>query len=161
MAKKKGGRRGQADDRKRDVPMAEEGQMYARVLRMLGNGRLVAKCQDTNERACRIRGSMRKREWVRTGDTVLVSLREFDDTKADVIHRYQPVDVQKLARAGEKVVIVTDADTHVQDDAFAFEAASDDDEDEGLPMKYVRQMPDSESSGDEEEPGTDIDWERI
>ena len=52
---------------------------------MLGNGRLEAHCFDGVRRLCHIRGKMRKRVWVNAGDIVLISLREFQDNKGDVI----------------------------------------------------------------------------
>ena len=58
---------------------------YAQVLRMLGNGRLEAHCMDGVKRLCHIRGKMRKKVWVNTGDIVLVGLRDYQDEKADVI----------------------------------------------------------------------------
>lgn len=129
MNKKKRTRgKGQKDHRHRDVPVCDDdGQMYARVLRMLGNGRLVAKCVDGTERQCRIRGSMRRREWVRPGDTVLVALRPFEgDDKADVIHRYDASDVAKLERMGEAVRIAADADEEAMDEYVTFEGDDED-----------------------------------
>ena len=37
-----------------------------------------------------IRGSMRKRVWIDVGDLILVSVRDFDRSKVDVIHKYTP-----------------------------------------------------------------------
>jgi initiation factor 1A len=42
------------------APFAE----YAKVLKMLGNGRLEAYCYDGITRLCHIRGKMRKQVWV-------------------------------------------------------------------------------------------------
>lgn len=100
------------EDGKREVPVREEGQTYARVTKMLGNGMLLATCVEGVERLCKIRGSMWRREWVHPGDVVLVALRDFQDTKADVVFKYQDHEVQYLKRMGEEV---------------AFEAADDDD----------------------------------
>ncbi len=58
---------------------------YAQVLRMLGNGRLEAHCMDGVKRLCHIRGKMRKKVWVNSGDIILVGLRDYQDEKADVI----------------------------------------------------------------------------
>merc|ERR1712167_151928 len=58
---------------KRELIFKEEGQEYGQVLRMLGNGRLEAYCFDGTKRLCHIRGKMRKKVWVCTGDIVLVS----------------------------------------------------------------------------------------
>lgn len=93
----------------RELVMRQEGQLYARVTKMLGNGRVTAMCGDGVERLCKIRGSMRKRVWVRVGDAVLVGLREFQDAKADVIHKYTDAEVARLRRLGEDVVLATSA----------------------------------------------------
>ncbi len=123
MKKKRGRKPGGGEAHRGDAPVCEEGQVYGRVIKMLGNGRLVAKCSDGQERQCRIRGNMRRREWVRPGDAVLVALRPFEDDKADVIHRYEPADVTRLDRQGERIRI---EDEHEQEDGVVFE---DDDED--------------------------------
>lgn len=57
---------------------------------MLGNGRLEAQCFDGEKRLALIRGKMRKKVWINTGDIILLSLREFQDEKADVIQKYTP-----------------------------------------------------------------------
>jgi translation initiation factor 1A len=86
----------------------EDGQEYAQVVKMLGNGRLEALCFDGEKRLAHIRGKMRKKVsvhcrcvhdlfcltdalhqvWINQGDIVLLSLREFQDGKADVIVKY-------------------------------------------------------------------------
>lgn len=42
------------------------------VEQMVGGDRLRVKCDDGNERICRIPGKLRKRVWIRAGDLVLV-----------------------------------------------------------------------------------------
>lgn len=39
----------------------EDGQEYAQVVKMLGNGRLEANCFDGTSRLCHIRGKLRKK----------------------------------------------------------------------------------------------------
>lgn len=39
--------------------------------------------------------------WITTGDIILLSLREFQDDKADVIHRYTPDEARNLKTYGE------------------------------------------------------------
>eukprot|EP00920_Eleutheroschizon_duboscqi_P020712 GHVT01048924.1.p1 GENE.GHVT01048924.1~~GHVT01048924.1.p1 ORF type:complete len:121 (-),score=45.75 GHVT01048924.1:548-910(-) len=68
---------------------------------MLGNGRLEAYCFDGIKRLCHIRGKMRKRVWVNSGDIVLVSLRDFQDAKGDVIAKYTPDEARSLKAYGE------------------------------------------------------------
>jgi translation initiation factor 1A len=48
------------------------GQEYAQVIKMLGNGRLEAKCFDGTTRLAHIRGKLRKKVWVNQGDIILL-----------------------------------------------------------------------------------------
>jgi initiation factor 1A len=52
------------DDDKRELVFKEDGQEYAQVTKMLGNGRLEAQCFDGEKRLAHIRGKMRKKVWV-------------------------------------------------------------------------------------------------
>ena len=93
---KKGGKKGRRGkntdiDTVKHITYKEDGQEYAKVTKMLGNGRLLAKLADdklSSEKICIIRGKMRKRVWINTGDIILVSLRDFQDNKCDVIEKY-------------------------------------------------------------------------
>ena len=104
-AKGKGGknrRRGRNDDEaKRELVFKDESQEYAQVVRMLGNGRLEALCFDGEKRLAHIRGKMRKKVWINNGDIILLSLREFEDGKADVIQKYTPDEARSLKQHGE------------------------------------------------------------
>jgi translation initiation factor 1A len=80
--------------------LKEDGQEYGQVLRMLGNGRLDAQCFDGTKRLCHIRGKMRKKVWVNQGDIVLISLRDFQDGKADVILKYTAEEARRLKQLG-------------------------------------------------------------
>lgn len=82
------------DDKK--LITKEELETYGQVLNALGNNRMLVKCFDGKERICNIRGSMRKKIWISKNDIVLVSLREFQDDKADIIYKYDNSEVRKL-----------------------------------------------------------------
>jgi len=88
------------------------------VLRMLGNGRLEAYCIDGVKRLCHIRGKMRKKVWVNTGDIVLLGLREYQDEKADVILKYMADEARSLKQYGELPdnIRVNDTDALIDDD---------------------------------------------
>jgi translation initiation factor 1A len=79
----------------------EEGQEYAQVTKMLGNGRLEAQCFDGTKRLAHIRGKMRKKVWINQGDIILLSLREYQDEKADVIQKYTADEARNLKTYGE------------------------------------------------------------
>jgi len=130
-SKGKGGgknrRRGKnTNDDKRELILKEDGQEYAQVMRMLGNGRLEAKCVDGKTRLAHIRGKMRKKMWVNQGDIVLCGLREFQDGKCDVIHKYQPDEANRLKAQGElpnELDVLDPSMDAAQDDCvFEFEA---------------------------------------
>lgn len=114
--KGKGGknrRRGKNEnEEKRELIFREDGQEYAQVLRMLGQGRLEAQCMDGVKRLCHIRGKMRKKVWVNVGDIVLLGLREYQDEKADVILKYMADEARNLKAYGElpENIRVNDAD---------------------------------------------------
>lgn len=104
--KGKGGksrRRGKNDTfgEKRELITKDEGQEYAQVLRMLGNGRLEAFCFDGSKRLAHIRGKLQKKVWINTGDIILISLREYQDDKADVIYKYNADEARALKASGE------------------------------------------------------------
>ena len=111
--------------------MRGEDQRYGCVTAMLGNGRVTVMCDDDIPRRCKIRGSMRRREWVRVGETVLVCLRpDLSGSSArqaedvgDIVHRYLPAELLWLARAGEPVRIAPDAEE--ADHFVAFEEDAD------------------------------------
>ncbi|ORZ01728.1 hypothetical protein BCR43DRAFT_487406 [Syncephalastrum racemosum] len=104
--KGKGGknrRRGKNENEgvKRELIFKEEGQEYAQVTKMLGNGRLEAQCFDGIKRLAHIRGKLRKKVWINQGDIILLSLREYQDEKADVLLKYNPEEARSLKQAGE------------------------------------------------------------
>ncbi|KAI4305718.1 hypothetical protein L6164_029067 [Bauhinia variegata] len=91
----------EADDEKRELVFKEDGQEYAQVLRMLGNGRCEATCIDGTKRLCHIRGKMHKKVWIAAGDIILVGLRDYQDDKADVILKYMADEARLLRAYGE------------------------------------------------------------
>ena len=61
---------------------------------MLGNGRLEALCFDGSKRLAHIRGKLRKKVWINQGDIILLSLRDYQDEKGDVILKYSADEVR-------------------------------------------------------------------
>jgi len=64
----------------------EADQDYARVIRMLGNRRVVCFCNDGRERVCKIRGALckgPKKKRIDIGDIVLISFRDFEDSDTE------------------------------------------------------------------------------
>lgn len=79
-----------------------EGTEYGVVTKMMGGGRVETRCfADGVVRNCSICGRMRKKIWISVGDVVLISLRDFQDSKADVVHKYTVDDCRRLKAMGE------------------------------------------------------------
>lgn len=139
---------------KRELIFKEDGQEYAQVTKMLGNGRLEAMCFDGIKRLCHIRGKLRKKVspfsmsllpclilifiqvWINQGDIILVGLRDYQDAKADVILKYNADEARNLKTYGEipDSVKVTDTvnfvDDGLDDDIeFGDDSGEEDDED--------------------------------
>lgn len=106
MAKKaKGGkhqkRKKSEGAEKRELEFKDAGQEYGQVVRSLGDGRFECYCYDGKTRLGIIRRKLWKRVWVTAGDIVLVSLREFQDDKGDIIHKYSAEEARKLKQYDE------------------------------------------------------------
>ena len=125
---------------KRELIFKEDGQEYAQVVRMLGNGRLEALCFDGKTRLGHIRGKMRKKVWVSQGDIVLCGLRDFQDQKCDIILKYSADEARNLKAYGE-----LPAEAKINEDEQFNES-----EDAGCPFEFGE--PD-----DAEEGGVDLD----
>jgi len=89
------------ENEKRELVFKEDGQEYAQVTKMLGNGRLEAQCFDGTKRLCHIRGKLRKKVWINQSDIILIGLRDYQDNKADVILKYTPDEARNLKAYGE------------------------------------------------------------
>ena len=80
----------------------EEGQEYAQITACKGNCRFDVLCFDGKERIAILCGSMRKRKYVNMRDVVLVSLRDFEDKKCDIIDTYDDTQV-RLLKSGKHI----------------------------------------------------------
>lgn len=114
---------------KRPLLLREEGQEYAKINKLLGDGRMDCLCFDGAQRIAQVRGKLRK--WCRMtpDDIVLVSLREFQDHKADIIHKYFPEEIRKLQKMCEiPNNIKYNEEEEEEQDTFVFEKIQEDDE---------------------------------
>lgn len=103
---------------------------------MLGNGRLEAQCFDGVRRLATIRGKLRKKTWINNGDVILLSLREFQDGKGDVILKYTADEARSLKSYGElpesAKINDTDAFGGGEDGDCGFEFDNSDSDDESV-----------------------------
>ena len=86
---------------KRELIFAEDGQAYAYVTDARGDGRYTVFCNDLRERIAILRGKMWKRCWIRRCDVILVTLRDYQDGKCDIVHKYNGEEILRLMSVGE------------------------------------------------------------
>ena len=82
------------------TPRKDQRELLGTVTGMLGGSRVTVVCMDNTTRMCRIRGKMKKRTWVREGDTVIVVPWEIQDEKGDVVWRYTGPQTDWLGKKG-------------------------------------------------------------
>ena len=82
------------------MPNKKVNEMFALAEQILGGRRVTVLCADGETRMARIPGKMRRRQWVREGDLIIVWPWDFQDAKADVKHRYTKTQSMYLSRKG-------------------------------------------------------------
>lgn len=82
------------------MPNKKVNEMFALAEQILGGRRVSVLCADGETRLARIPGKMRRRQWVREGDLIIVWPWDFQDAKADVKHRYSKTQSMYLSRKG-------------------------------------------------------------
>ena len=106
------------------MPNTKVNEMFAIAEQILGGRRVTVLCADGETRMARIPGKMRRRQWVREGDLIIVWPWDFQDSKADVKHRYTKTQSMYLSRKG---VLPPDVDL------FGMNTQADDfDDEDGL-----------------------------
>ena len=159
--KRKGGKKNNAFD-ERELQFAEEMQNYGQVLRLLGDSRLEIQCTDGMKRIGHIRGTMRKKIWIAMGDVVLVSRREYEDDKCDIILKYTEEEVRKLKSLNEipESIKLPENENKPNEDADIVFGSDDDDKpndtDKKKKWKKEKEVSDSDDIS-EEEKDLDID----
>jgi translation initiation factor 1A len=118
--------------------LKEKDQEYASVTKLLGHSRVSATFYDNNlkrerEINCVLRpGLKKKRQWAKMGSIILISLRDFEKDRADVIHVYNDDEARKLRN---KNIINSNLFNKDDDKDDEFDFNGEDDEEEIKPAK--------------------------
>ncbi|MEE3303925.1 MAG: translation initiation factor eIF-1A [Candidatus Thermoplasmatota archaeon] len=91
---------GASDKIRVTLPNKKINEMFAIADQILGGRRVRAVCDDGESRLARIPGKMRRRQWVREGDLIIVQPWDFQDSRADVRMRYTKTQSIYLSRKG-------------------------------------------------------------
>ena len=138
MVKNKGGKKTKGKARKsyytvemslKDLRKVDD-QEYAHIAEVHGDGRYGLICYDKVKRLGIMRGSLRRKVRAKKSDIVLVSLRDFQDSKCDIIAHYKPEEVDKLVKAKEmsySFVRTGELKNEIHDELGSSESESEDD----------------------------------
>jgi translation initiation factor 1A len=70
------------------LPKKWNREQFAYAESMLGANHVRVRCSDGVTRMGRIKGTMKKRTWIREGDTLIIAPWSFQDDKCDIVFRY-------------------------------------------------------------------------
>lgn len=96
---------------KRAIAFKDDMQEYVVMIKMLGDRRIMVRLPDTSEKLAIIPGRFRKRCWMKAGDVLLASYREFQANKLDIVHKYTPDEARQLVGYKEIPPFFLDATT--------------------------------------------------
>lgn len=130
------------------MPNRKINEMFALAEQILGGRRVTILCEDGETRLARIPGKMRRRQWVREGDLIIVWPWDFQDSKADVKHRYTKTQAMYLSRKG---VLPDDVDV------FGMNVSHDDDDEHDDLFGTVDADEDDDLFGETDTPDDDDD----
>ena len=168
------------NDGKKRGELGYKGEMFALAEEILGGRRVTVLCADGQTRMARIPGKMRRRQWVREGDLIIVWPWDFQDSKADVKHRYTKTQAMYLSRKqvlpdvvdmfgmnsrvddddiGDDLFGSSDAPEEAaqEDDADVDDMFGSDDEEEVEEAPAMEEMPEPEPLDDDDDDDDDID----
>ena len=81
----------------KEMRLPEEGELFGRVLKMLGGENVMVKCTDGLTRRGRIRGKLKRRVWIRDNDIVIIAPWDFKkDERGDIVWRFTLPQVEWL-----------------------------------------------------------------
>lgn len=81
----------------KEIRLPEEGEVFGRVLKIMGGENVMIKCTDGLTRRGRIRGKLKRRVWIRDNDIVIIAPWDFKDTEmGDIVWRFTLPQVEWL-----------------------------------------------------------------
>lgn len=101
MQKKGGKKNNNSNTEKRALLYKDDMQEYAKMTKMLGDRRIMVMLPDKTEVMAIIPGKFRKRCWMKISDTLIVSRRDFQESKWDVCYKYNEDEVRLLIKKDE------------------------------------------------------------
>jgi translation initiation factor 1A len=117
-----------------------DGQMFGRVTKVLGDKRFSVRCNDGKERVCKLSGTIRKNDRVELNGIVLISIRDptlgsinSDSNRGDIIANVDPrlhKHLKEMEGINPILFSTGDKESVVIDDIFDRNAGDDEEEDD-------------------------------
>ncbi len=107
-----------------------EDQEYARILSINGGGRYRVICYDKVERLGICRSKINRNEMIALGGIVLVSKRDFQDAKCDILYVYNREEISTLIKYGDIEDTFVQLDEKKEDDLGVTFGNNNDNEEE-------------------------------
>jgi translation initiation factor 1A len=80
------------------LPNQAKGEIFGIADRLMGGSRIKVICADGKNRLGRILGRIKKRQWIREGDLLIIRPWGFQLDKCDIIFRYRKTEAINLSR---------------------------------------------------------------
>ena len=84
----------------KELQLPQEGEMFGRVIKLLGGENLLVKCADGVTRRGRIRGKLKRRVWIRDNDIVIIAPGNLDRLKEVIFcgdtHYHKQIGLNKM-----------------------------------------------------------------
>lgn len=116
----------------KELLFKDDEQNYAHILKPLGDRRFHMLLDTGTLGVGKLRGSMRRREYVIAGSTVLCSVRP-EESKFDILHKYTDAHLKLLRKYGELDMLQHEIHRYnKENDIFSTEQGGGGEEDEDL-----------------------------
>jgi len=96
----KSGEKNNSEQVKIRVRLPRKNEILGIINQRLGGKRVSVNCFDGKTRVCRVPGRLKRKLWLRVEDIIIVEPWELDNSKGDVLFKYEPTQVEWLKKKG-------------------------------------------------------------
>ena len=82
------------------APLPKQGEVIGIIEQRHRGNKMKVDCLGGKERNCRVPGRLKRSLWLRPNDVVIVQPWELDNTKGDVLFKYNPSEIDFLKNKG-------------------------------------------------------------
>lgn len=116
----------------------KEHQEYGKVIKLLGDSRVMILCNDDIERMGHIPGLFRRKKWIKVDDLILYNKRDTKDEKVDIIYLYDDNEKRKIGKLKVLSSKITENDGNDDDDIIEIEESESESESDGEETQIIK-----------------------